>query len=261
MGPEQPSWFESLKRLVSMRVAGMAVPRELVARLLRAVINDFDCTTDGHGINWNAEAWQSGFATYGTDSDREQLDTLAAGLPHVHNRHQGWRLITRRDVFAIGEPLTLFLAAMAWGFGPRGYGWRRTIDILTVAGDDAVVNAVRALQDANKNGGPEGVWQAFSDNHAAKLHGLGTAFASKVAYFACYDRRRDNGPLIADRNTAWAFWAIEDVWDIRASAARYGRYVTTATAWAGSLGSRSDDVERALFVLGPHVRAIYRQPS
>jgi hypothetical protein len=141
-------------------------------------------------------------------------------------------------VFAADEPLLLFLAAMAWGFGSVGYGWRRTLDILTAAGADAVVNSVRSLQHSYSDGGPGAVWKAFSARGAAKVDGLGTAFASKIAYFACHDRQRSAGPLIADRNTAWTFWALEDVWDSRASATLYARYVATAAEWATTVNSR-----------------------
>lgn len=144
-----------------MRVASIAVPPGPVADVLHAVITDFNCATHDRGSNWNAGAWQSGFAVHATDTDRELLDKLAAGLPRSSGKSQGWRLITRRDVFASSKPLLLFLAAMMWGFGSRGYGWRRTLDILKTAGESAVVNAVSALQDANNNGGAERVWQAF----------------------------------------------------------------------------------------------------
>jgi hypothetical protein len=201
----------------------------------------------------------SGFAPYPTG--RKQLDVLAASLPQWPGTNSGWRKITRGDVFAVGEPLQLFLAAMAWGFGPTGYGWRRTLDILTTAGPDAVETAMRLLRRSYGDGGSGAVWKTFSAGGAAKVNGLGTAFASKIAYFACYDRQRGAGPLIADRNTAWAFWALEDVWDSRASATLYARYVATAAEWAVALNSRPDDVERALFVIGPHVRTIYDQLS
>jgi hypothetical protein len=254
MRGEQPRWLNGLKSLVSMRVASRTVPPDLLLSLLQSVIEEFDCVTNDHGGFWNADAWRSGFSSH--PRGREQLDVLAASLPQWPGTDPRWRLITRGDVFASNEPLLIFLAAMAWGFGPTGYGWRRTLDILTAAGDDAVVNAMRTLQRAHSEGGPEAVWKAFSADGTAKVNGLGTAFASKIAYFTCYDRQRGAGPLIADRNTAWAFWALADVWDSRTSATLYARYVAAATEWAMTLSSRPDDVERALFVLGPHVRAI-----
>ena len=127
----------------------------LLLSLIQSVIEDFDCVTNDHGGFWNADAWRSGFSSY--PMGREQLDVLAASLPQWPGTAPGWRLITRGDVFASDEPLLLFLAAMAWGFGPTGYGWRRTLDILTAAGDDAEVNAMRTLQRAHSECGPEAV--------------------------------------------------------------------------------------------------------
>jgi hypothetical protein len=241
---EQPLWLDDLKYLVSLRVAGERVPSTCTLNLLQSVIEGFDCPTDDHEVSWHAASWRDGFASNPTG--REQLDVLAARLPQRPGTNSGWRKITRGDVFAVGEPLQFFLAAMAWGFGPTGYGWRRTLEILTAAGADAIETATRLLQRSYGDGGPEAVWTAFSAGGAAKVDGLGTAFGSKIAYFACYDRRRGAGPLIADRNTAWAFWALEDVWDSRAKAALYARYVATAAEWAAALNSRSDDVERTL---------------
>jgi len=259
MSGEQPSWRDDLKRVVSLRVAEKSVSSTCTLNLLQSAVEGFDCPTDDHGVSWHADIWRSGFASYPTG--REQLDVLAASPPQPPGTNPGWRKITRGDVFTVDEPLLLFLAAMAWGFGATGYGWRRTVDILVAAGADAVVKAMRILQRSYGDGGPGAAWTAFSAGGAAKVGGLGTAFASKIAYFACYDRQRGVGPLIADRNTAWAFWALADVWDSRGSATLYAHYVATAAEWAATLDSRPDDVERALFVIGPHVRTIYNQLS
>jgi hypothetical protein len=113
-------------------------------------------------------------------------------------------------------------------------------------------------------GSPERTWTALTGSQG--LRGLGPAFGTKLAYFLSYDRRANgNGPLIADRWTAWAFWALTDDWDIRRSAGIYQRYVETASAWAVtlSIGSpsvvRSDEVERALFVAGPYALQAWRE--
>ncbi len=88
---------------------------------------------------------------------------------------------------------------------------------------------------------------------------LDTAFASKVAYFASFDRDRGRGPLIADLNTAWALWALAAIWDSRSRAALYADYVAWAERWAADLNCRPDDVERALFIIGPSIRRIWKQ--
>jgi hypothetical protein len=43
------------------------------------------------------------------------------------------------------DPLDLFLATMAWGFGPVGYGWRRTANVINPSGEADVRRAVLAL--------------------------------------------------------------------------------------------------------------------
>jgi len=219
-------------------------------------VNDFGCLTDAHGGDWNPAVWRHGFAT--RPKDVALIDALADRLrPGDGNSRQ---VITRSDVFACRSyPELFFLAVMAWGYGLSGYGphrTRRIVDAVDGVDDDAIVRVIAELQ---RCADPEAIWRAFSAGGSARLRGLGTAFASKVAYFACYDRDAGEGPLIADWRSAWGFWAAEDVWDIRNSAALYAQYVETAVAWAHDLSVRSDDIERALFVIGPHVRKIWRQ--
>lgn len=93
--------------------------------------------------------------------------------------------ITRRAVFERrDDPVDLFLAAMAWGFGPRGYGWWRTANIVNPDGRDgeaAVAAAVAAYRDAwQRKNGAEELARAWTRGRG-KITGLGPAFASKVA--------------------------------------------------------------------------------
>lgn len=141
---------------------------------------------------------------------------------------------------------------MAWGYGPVGWGWWRTANIINRNGEEAVGCAVEALQRAGGEG-PVCAWRAWSSGGEAKLPWLGTAFAGKVAYFSSYDRAIGRGPLIADENTAWALWALAGIGNSRATASRYGEYVEWAAGQAARLGCRSDDIERALFTIGPTV--------
>lgn len=250
------SWCGRLWDVVRSRLLGRVVPHDQVVALLESVTSSFEEATGDHGGWWSAGAWRDGFAA--GPKLQQRVNRLADRLRNGPDHRPDWRYITRSDVFASDTTLDLFLAALAWGFGTTGYGWRRTLAIFAEADDDAVTKAIKELKRSFAEHGAEGVWTAFSPGGKAKLTGLGAAFASKVAYFTCYDRPGGTGPLIADRNAAWAFWALEGSWDIRASAGLYGRYVATASAWAAESGWQSDDVERALFVLGPYTRKIYK---
>ncbi len=72
------------------------------------------------------------------------------------------------------------------------------------AGEARVRRAVQDLRQTATEHGYAGAWHAWSRNGIAKVPGLDTAFASKLAYFGCFDRTARRGPLIADLNTAWA---------------------------------------------------------
>jgi hypothetical protein len=234
-----------------------ALDEEKVRRVLTAEITGAAESTDEQSVWWNGRTWSE--AVVWSTEVRQRVRSLDASLDD-QARSDGWRLISRDDVFNRAEdPLDLFVAAMAWGFGNRGYGWRRTSDIIDAAGTAGVAHAIERLRHASLVAGAAGSWRAWSRGGEAKLHGLDTAFASKVAYFAAFDRHRGRGPLIADLNTAWALWALADSWDSRGSATLYADYVEWAESSAADLGCRSDDVERALFTMGPRVRRAWKQ--
>jgi len=245
-------WHEDLRRITQLRDRDQAVPRSLVYGFLEALMDGFPCPTDGHGGQWDAWAWHSGLTDLPADAARV---LIFAGRLSPGSLDSVW--ITRDDVFrARPDWHLLFLASMAWGYGLAGYGLHRTRRILEDPGGDVVAEAIAELR---KCAGPRATWRAFSRHGTAKVPGLATAFASKIAYFACYDRERGQGPLIADRWSAWGFWAVDGTWDIRTDGGRYAHYVETAASVAGNLGVRSDDIERALFVAGPHVRSVWRE--
>lgn len=246
-----------LTNLVRARITDAAVDDAQVRRVLKAEIEGFSQPTDQHAVWWNGQTWSQADAW--SSETRQRVISLDAAL-NDGSRDDGWRLISRADVFSrAADPLELFVAAMAWGFGNRGYGWRRTANIINRAGERQIVRAVGRLRDAAAEAGPANVWRTWSRGGAAKLHGLDTAFASKVAYFACFDRSRGRGPLIADLNTTWSLWALAGTWDSRMSAALYAAYVEWADRWADDLNCRSDDVERALFNIGPEIRRRWKR--
>ena len=203
-------------------------------------------------IPWYGRRWAA--KGYWHRSTRKRLEALADSLDPPDDN--GPLFITRSQVFARRDPVDLFLASMAWGYGTNGYGSWRTAQIVNPEGRnreaaiDDMVAAYRRAWDPNK---PEVLLRAW-ESGTGKIRGLGPAFASKVAYFALYDPEKGTGPLIADRNTTWSVWALGDIWDSRYSSAEYGAYIRWCERWAAQIGCRSHDVERALFSLGPAVR-------
>lgn len=209
-------------------------------------------------INWYGRQWAAKSKWH--RETRKRLEALADTLDPAG---QAEKLVIRRsDVFARrDDPVDLFLAAMAWGFGTTGYGWWRTAEMVNTAGRNAekkVRDAVAAYHTAWTEGGAETLALAWTYGEG-KIAGLGPAFASKVAYFALYDLDSGKGPLIADLNTAWSLWALDGTWDSRYDADKYAHYVEWCEGWGRKRRCRSDDVERALFSIGPTVRRLWRR--
>jgi hypothetical protein len=242
---------DEVTALVERRRSGAQGEIDTGRRILAECVDGCKVRTEAP-VCWSSRRWTE--AHVWSESIARRIRDLEGAL--VQGTCSDGRLwISRADVFSRAEVggLDLFLAVMAWGFGSIGYGWRRRADILKRAGEREIGEAVDRLRVAAKDG-PEAAWRAWSRGGSAKVGGLGTAFASKVAYFAAYDRDVGRGPLIADRNTACALWALDGRWDSRASTEAYGGYVAWAERMARELGCHSDDIERALFTIGPHVR-------
>jgi glutathione S-transferase len=171
-------------------------------------------------------------------------------------------LIERADVFALrnDDVIELFLATMAWGYG-RGWGWYRTGKIIELATADThtgleplIERLTRVVHLAHSDRDSD-LFDAWSvATNRARLRRFGPAFASKFAYFAGYNRVTKAGPLIADGWVAWALWALADVWNVRTDGHKYAEYLNIARRWADYCSRRPDEIERALFVLGPHIR-------
>ncbi|MEU0559674.1 hypothetical protein [Dactylosporangium sp. NPDC006015] len=244
----EPTWTASLADVVRRRAASQQPAPSAIPGILTEIVGHWVEATDQHGVWWDAAAWRDGLA--GTPLVGA-VERVADGLTLLSDR----TLITREHVFSVRDrPIDLFVASMAWGYGLSGYGWYRTRALFGRDGSAQIPRLVGELQESA--GSPERTWTVLRGSQG--LRGLGPAFGTKIAYFAGYDRTEGCGPLIADRWTAWSFWALAGSWDIRASADLYRRYVETATSWAAEVGVRSDDLERALFVAGPHVLRTWR---
>lgn len=248
---------ETLEEVLRSRARDKKLNDHSVRRILGTTIKGFSQSTDDHAVWWNGARWCESRVW-----SPRVLRRLRAFLDSLDDssHEDGWRLVSRAYVFATaGDSVDLFLAAMAWGFGDRGYGWRRTANIIASAGEKGVAASVASMRSAFDAGGPAAVWTAWSNGGPAKLTGVGTAFASKLAYFACFDRASGRGPLIADANTAWSLWALAGFWDSRNAAAIYRDYVSWSEQWATDLRCRPDDIERALFTMGPAIQQAWRR--
>lgn len=221
--------------------------------------------------SWDPTKWRSGarrLAAQKTWAKRRPglEDALVSSIDEADAASQpgtaGTRSITRGQLLDLGreaqvDPLDLFVAVMAWGMGPAGYGWWRVANICFSAGSRTALNTKLSGQIGAAKSGPtpvvraDAAWTAWTKT--SRLAQLNTAFASKLTYFS---GANDNGfgPLIADRRTAWAIWAfVEDLGDTRTNKSSYKRYVETLGAWAEGADIRPDSLERALFELGPYV--------
>ncbi|MET8153121.1 hypothetical protein [Actinoplanes sp. NPDC005259] len=134
-----------------------------------------------------------------------------------------------------------FIAAMAWGYGPAGYGAFRTARVLR-ENPQAPGVLREAAQVLRRDGGAT----AFAWLREHRLRFLGVAFATKYLYFC-------NGPdaqpaLILDRLVQrWlrrhADCQVRLDWRV----GDYHRYLGMAYAWASELDVTPDDVEYLIF--------------
>jgi hypothetical protein len=204
-----------------------------------------------HSTRWDRDGWREGIGRRDDLRDDAKAALLEA-VARLGNLVSAGEL-SRGQIFQLRldeDPILFFLGAMAWGYPEHGYGWWRVATIANRYSVDDLRNRLQR-QIAAAAESPLDAWEAWSS--IARLRGLGTAFASKLAYFAGTNPETGRGgPLIADRNTAWAIWAFaEDLDHSRTDPKRYVRYVDTLQRWAG--GGRADELEHALFRLGPRV--------
>ncbi len=207
-----------------------------------------------HSVRWQPDSWLTGLVDHGVLDPASRgvaestLELLRTEDPHRISRKQVFKLASPATI----EPVSLFVAVMVWGHGSVGYGWWRTREIMR-RHSHAELNNRLTGQIAAARQGAATAWDAWTVSD--RLQGMSTAFASKIAYFAVPDHLVESSwprPLIADRNTAWAFWALTGLSNTRTQKAKYQVYVETLDQWARP-SHRADALERALFHLGPVV--------
>lgn len=207
-----------------------------------------------HGVNgperqrvlWNWRSWDG----------RWQRDALPgreilSALRNEVDEHGGIRrafVFEQRD-----DPLALFIAAMAWGFGrhPRAPG--RVARMVTPPGGDprSILNDIVGAARKSAAAG----FAALFENRRGRLPGLGTAFGTKLLYFAVYLDGPIPPPLIYDQFVWRALKSLDGSPDLP----HPQRYVTSEQylaycAWAEDNAARAamdaDVVEYVLFAEG-----------
>ena len=99
--------------------------------------------------------------------------------------------------WATGDSVRFLITAMAWGFGTSPYGPYRVRSMLV--DDDGKARLVGTLDDIvdNAAAGPRQGFGALWKNRRPRVPRLGTAFGTKVLYFAGY-HASSPPPLIFD---------------------------------------------------------------
>lgn len=199
------------------------------------------------GIAWRRDHWRT--------------DKLASFQPRLDEIAERSRtgdgdtlVIERRHVFELadGDPVTLFLAAMVWGYGRVGYGPERVGEMVRAAGAELAPRLERQREAARC--GPAEAWTSFRSTD--RLIRFGPAFASKYAYFAAFESTTDGvKPLIVDINTSWGIWDLVKLPQSVELKTTYVQYVEAAHHWAEQRNWRADEVEWALFEIGKRVRS------
>jgi hypothetical protein len=166
-----------------------------------------------------------------------------------------YRLIARRDVFAIAERAVqegsswavaqLHVACVAWGTNP-GQPLVRALRPMHEAG---VADKLASGVDLAHREGPVSAYRALSAGGRFKVRYLAAGFFTKLLYFGGYDTKPLLGrPLIYDSNVVAALnkWTT-GTWTADGPPEMYSRYLDLAADWAREAGTDPDVIERALF--------------
>jgi Putative 8-oxoguanine DNA glycosylase OGG-like protein len=122
-------------------------------------------------IRWVPERWTAAF-------DGHQI---AHGNLGAHSEAEGG--IARKFIHdqADGDPIDLFLMAMAWGYKPKDYGPHR---VQAMLGTDGAEEKIRSIVAITRTEGAGAGWHALLNTH--KIHKLNMSFGTKLIYFAGY---------------------------------------------------------------------------
>ncbi|MFF5229471.1 hypothetical protein [Dactylosporangium sp. NPDC000521] len=180
---------------------------------------------------WSRTTWQATLPEH---------HNLLASLPNELDRATVAK-VAARAADDEEQAVQSFIAAMAWGYGPIGYGAFRTARVLRENRQSPTI-LHQTAQMVRREGGPA----AFKWLRQNRLHQLGVSFATKYLYFC-------NSPeappaLILDRLVQrWLRRHADCHVRLNWHVGDYQRYLDTATAWARELGTGPDTVEYLMF--------------
>ena len=238
----------------------------MVAEWMNQLVEEFGGakSAETQEIEWNPKEWEP---LVNGDSIPEEGRVAIEELSLL-TKGKG---ITRQHVRAVGAKcgdVGLFTAAMIWGLKPNGYGPYRLGQMLTTQRHGRnpveVINGI--VQTARTRSSAEGFGSLWT-NGASRVFQLGTAFGTKVLYFAAAGKVVEPSrkfaeapPLILDQfvhRGAQQFMEVdqafaESVPDPRKYMTRslYERYCEVMADRARTAEVAPDCLEMALFSLG-----------
>ena len=204
-------------------------------RVRRFTVED----VEAQRIRWVPDRWTAAFAGYeDAHAELEAHSDDAGGIARYYiHAHAG------------GDPVKLFLMAMAWGYKPKDYGPHRVRAILA---SDRAANRIRAIVELTQRDGAAAGWHALLNTH--RISGLNMSFGTKLLYFAGYTSGHSPRPLILDERVRASLQEVAPG-TVPANGtvrnADYLRYLELAEQWAADPVWRQqpDVVEYGLFNL------------
>lgn len=144
-------------------------------------------------VGWRPDAWIDHWERNSLPR-REVLDLITAEF-FDHGT------IRRDFIQDLDDPMALFIASMAWGYGDDGRGPYRAGRMLqTPRGAVGAETAITDIVDTTRRRGASAGFGSLFNAGRTRVFGLGIAFGTKLLHFAGYREHPDAPPLVLDVN-------------------------------------------------------------
>ncbi|GAB3227063.1 nucleoside triphosphate pyrophosphohydrolase [Mycolicibacterium hippocampi] len=209
----------------------------LVSAIPAAIRRYSTADVDAQRVQWIPDRWTATF----TGHEHAHADLRA------HSEEAGGIARDFIHSHAGGDPVELFLMAMAWGYRPKDYGPARTQAVLRA---DGAEEKIAAIVQATRDDGAAAGWRALLVTH--KITGFNMAFGTKLLYFAGYTTEHRPRPLVLDARVRAALQNLAPGTVPARGLVReadYIRYLNLAEEWASDPAWQQapDVVEFGLF--------------